>query len=77
MRRRHEATLINAQMGKLSAERYAAAVRRRAECEDGLVSILRDDVDQQVFAVPDMRITAVAILQMATGVSSWYRRPAD
>ena len=41
--------------------------------EKELRSILRDGADAGVFAIGDVGLTAMAILQMITGVIVWFR----
>jgi AcrR family transcriptional regulator len=68
-----EAAIINAQLSKLSPEHYEDAVKLRREYELILMGLVEDALASGNHAVPDVRLTVFAILQMATGVSTWYR----
>lgn len=48
------------------------ALRRRYE--DALEDILRAGEAEGSFAVPDTRVTAMALIALLTGISGWYRK---
>jgi AcrR family transcriptional regulator len=68
-----EAVIVNHHMEALDPKRYRRAVALRDAHEQHLSDIVTDGVERGVFNVPDLRVTTFAILQMATGVSAWYR----
>lgn len=51
--------------------RVIEALRKRYE--DVLEDILRDGAKAGVFAVPDTKLTTMALIGMLTGVNIWYR----
>jgi AcrR family transcriptional regulator len=61
------------ELRNLSDENFAAVEAMRRTYEDALESILRAGEAEGVFAVPDPRITTMALIAMLTGISNWYR----
>jgi hypothetical protein len=61
------------ELRSLSRERLSAILKLRTAYEKDLRAILRDGAEQGVFAVDDVGLTAMAIIQMITGVIVWFR----
>jgi AcrR family transcriptional regulator len=71
--RRHSTHVSNMELRSLSRERLSAVLKMRSAYEKELRAILRDGAEQGVFAVDDVGLTAMAIIQMTTGVIVWFR----
>lgn len=61
------------ELRNLNAENFAVIEALRRRYEDQLEAILRRGVDAGNFEVPDLRLAAMAIIAMLTGVTTWYR----
>lgn len=61
------------ELRNLSEQNFAAVETMRRAYEDVLESILRAGEEEGVFAVPDPRVTTMALIAMLTGISNWYR----
>jgi len=61
------------ELRNLSAENFLAVEALRRQYEDALESILQAGEAEGVFAVPDTRVTTMALIAMLTGISNWYR----
>ena len=71
--RRHSTHVSNMELRSLSHDRLSAVLRLRAAYEKELRRILRDGADNGDFTVGDVALTAMAIIQMMTGVIVWFR----
>ncbi len=71
--RRHSTHVSNMELRSLSHERLTHILRLRGNYEKELRQILRDGADSGAFSVEDTRLTAMAIIQMITGVIVWFR----
>ena len=71
--RRHATHVSNMELRSLSPERLTEMLRLRSSYEKELRRILRDGAEGGAFAIEDAGLTAMAIIQMATGVIVWYR----
>lgn len=71
--RRHETHVSNMELRSLSPDRLTAILRLRNAYEKELRQILRDGVASGDFDIDDTRLTAMAIIQMVTGVIVWFR----
>lgn len=71
--RRHATHVSNMELRSLSPERLTAILKLRTAYEKELRAILRDGADTGVFAIDDIGLTAMAIIQMTTGVIVWFR----
>jgi AcrR family transcriptional regulator len=71
--RRHSTHVSNMELRSLSPEKLTQVLRLRAAYEKELRAILRDGAESGVFAVDDVGLTAMAIIQMVTGVIVWFR----
>jgi len=71
--RRHSTHVSNMELRSLSHERLSAILRLRGAYEKELRRILREGAQGGVFAVGDVALTAMAIIQMMTGVIVWFR----
>lgn len=71
--RRHATHVSNMELRSLSKPRLTAILKLRADYEKELRRILREGADGGAFAVDDTGLTAMAIIQMITGVIVWFR----
>lgn len=71
--RRHSTHVNNMELRSLSHDRLTAILRMRGSYEKELRQILRDGAEAGVFTVEDVTLTAMAIIQMVTGVIVWFR----
>ena len=71
--RRHSTQLSNLELRSLSKERLSAILKLRGAYEKELRAILREGAERGVFVVDDVGLTAMAIIQMITGVIVWFR----
>ena len=71
--RRHSTHVSNMELRSLSRDRLTSALRLRASYEKELRQILRDGAEAGDFVVEDVTLTAMAIIQMITGVIVWFR----
>ncbi|KQZ12998.1 TetR family transcriptional regulator [Mesorhizobium sp. Root554] len=76
VRRRHSTHVSNMELRSLSPERLTHILKMRAAYEKELRAILRDGAEQGLFAIEDTGLTAMALIQMITGVIVWFR-PGD
>ena len=61
------------ELRNLSDENFATIEGMRRRHEDALESILCDGETEGAFAMPDTRVTTMALIAMLTGLSNWYR----
>lgn len=71
--RRHSTHVNNMELRSLSHDRLSTILRLRAGYEKELRQILREGADADLFTVEDVTLTAMAIIQMVTGVIVWFR----
>ena len=71
--RRYATHVSNLELRSLSKAKLTEILKLRMAYEKELRSILRDGTDAGVFAIGDVGLTAMAILQMITGVIVWFR----
>ena len=71
--RRHATHVSNMELRSLSRDHLSEILRLRSAYEKELRAILRDGQDAGVFAVDDVALTSMAIIQMITGVIVWFR----
>ncbi len=71
--RRHATHVSNMELRSLTHENLSAILRLRTAYEKELRQILRDGAERGVFVVDDVAMTAMAIIQMITGVIVWFR----
>src|SRR5690606_1260779 len=71
--RRTDAALVNAQLNRLSPEHSQRAVELRHAYEQELTDIVRTCLSAGGHAVPELRVTVFAILQMTAAVANWYQ----
>jgi AcrR family transcriptional regulator len=74
--RRHSTHVSNLELRSLSPERLSTILRLRNAYEKELRQILRNGADAGQFDIDDAQLTAMAIIQMITGVIVWFR-PGD
>lgn len=70
---RHSTHLSNMELRSLSSERLTAVLRLRTAYEKELRTILREGAESGVFSIDDTGLTAMALIQMLTGVIVWFR----
>lgn len=71
--RRSATHVSNMELRSLSPARLTTILKLRAAYEKELRAILRDGVEGGRFSVADTALTAMALIQMMTGVIVWFR----
>ena len=71
--RRHATHVNNMELRSLSRERLSRVLKLRNDYEKELRRILRDGADEGILTLDDPVLTAMAIIQMITGVIVWFR----
>ena len=71
--RRHSTHVSNMELRSLSRERLTSMLKLRSTYEKELRQILRNGAEDGAFAVEEPALTAMAIIQMITGVIVWFR----
>lgn len=71
--RRHSTHVSNLELRSLSPAKLTAVLRLRNSYEKELRQILREGGESGAFAIDDVGLTAMAIIQMITGVIVWFR----
>src|SRR5712691_1450797 len=71
-RRRHEAFLSHSELRSLTPANLRRVGAKRDRYEHVLRGLLTAGVRAGVFHVPDVKLTAMAILTMCTGVATWF-----
>lgn len=71
-RRRQEAFVAASELRSLSAAHRRAHVARRDRYEKVFRELLQRGAQAGVFTAPDVKVAAMAILSMGTGVASWF-----
>lgn len=61
------------ELRSLEPENFREIDALRGRYEGRLIAILRDGREAGLFSIRDDRVTAMAIIAMLTGVTSWYR----
>ena len=71
---RPEAVFISyMELRNLAPENFRVIEDMRRRYEDELEAILRMGQEEGVFAVPDTKLAALALIAMLTGPTTWYR----
>lgn len=71
--RRYATHVSNMELRSLSPDRLTQILRMRTAYEKELRSILRDGAEAGIFSIEDTGLTAMALIQMMTGVIVWFR----
>ncbi|MDX8531239.1 TetR/AcrR family transcriptional regulator [Mesorhizobium sp. VK25A] len=71
--RRHATHVSNMELRSLSHERLTQILKMRTAYEKELRTILRDGTEAGAFSIDDTGLTAMALIQMMTGVIVWFR----
>jgi len=71
--RRHATHVSNMELRALSRDNLTQILRLRTAYEKELRQILRDGSEAGTFMIDDTGLTAIAIIQMITGVIVWFR----
>ena len=71
--RRHATHVSNMELRSLSKRNLTAILKLRSAYEKELRTILREGADSGAFTIGDTALTAMAIIQMITGVIVWFR----
>ncbi|MCO5063068.1 MAG: TetR/AcrR family transcriptional regulator [Rhizobiaceae bacterium] len=71
--RRHSTHVSNMELRSLSPERLTQVLKMRNAYEKELRQILRSGAENGAFEIEDAGLTAMAIIQMLTGVIVWFR----
>lgn len=61
------------ELRNLTPENFTVIEALRQQYERHLEAILKDGHDNEEFRVPDVKLAAMAIIAMLTGVNTWYR----
>ncbi len=71
--RRHSTHVSNMELRSLSKENLTSILKMRTAYEKELRQILREGLADRSFHIDDVALTAMAIIQMITGVIVWFR----
>lgn len=71
--RRHSTHVSNMELRSLSKDNLSSILKMRTAYEKELRQILRDGAADGSLQVDDVALTAMAIIQMITGVIVWFR----
>ncbi|HVW55420.1 MAG TPA: TetR/AcrR family transcriptional regulator [Rhizobiaceae bacterium] len=71
--RRASTHVSNMELRSLSKERLSTILKMRSKYEKNLRQILRQGADAGSFRIDDVGLTAMALIQMITGVIVWFR----
>ncbi|CAM5500770.1 AcrR family transcriptional regulator [Aquamicrobium terrae] len=71
--RRHSTHVSNMELRSLSPEKLTAILKLRSAYEKELRAILREGAESGAFVIDDIGLTAMALIQMITGVIVWFR----
>ena len=72
---RPEAVFISyMELRNLSPANFASVERLRRQYEDELEAVLRAGLDEGTMHVSDTKLSAMALIAMLTGVTTWYRQ---
>ncbi len=71
--RRRSTHVSNMELRSLSHDRLSAILKLRGAYEKELRGILREGAEAGLFADDDPGLTAIAVIQMITGVIVWFR----
>jgi AcrR family transcriptional regulator len=70
--RRHEAFLSHSELRSLTLANLRRVLAKRDQYEHVLRGLLTAGVRAGVFDVPDVKLAAMAVLTMCTGVATWF-----
>jgi AcrR family transcriptional regulator len=73
LKRQKETFIASSELRGLSAERFDAIVARRDAYERLFQDLIRQGIDQGVFAAADVKVLSYAILTLCTAGASWFR----
>jgi len=71
--RRHATHVSNMELRSLSPDRLTQILKQRTAYEKELRTILREGAEAGDFNIEDTGLTAMALIQMMTGVIVWFR----
>jgi AcrR family transcriptional regulator len=71
--RRHATHVSNMELRSLSPDRLTQILKQRTAYEKELRTILREGAEAGDFSIEDTGLTAMALIQMMTGVIVWFR----
>lgn len=71
--RRHATHVSNMELRSLSRDKLSQVLKLRGAYEKELRQILREGAETDALVVDDPALTAMAIIQMLTGVIVWFR----
>ncbi|WP_264212871.1 TetR/AcrR family transcriptional regulator [Leisingera thetidis] len=61
------------ELRNLTEENFTVIESLRRDYENGVEGILKEGVEQGMFAIPDTKIATLAVIAMLNGVNTWYR----
>jgi len=70
----NETLVADTELRSLTAENYREIIKMRRRYENLFIEILREGMQQQIIKIGDVKLAALAILQMCTGVSYWFKQ---
>jgi AcrR family transcriptional regulator len=73
LKRQKETFIASSELRGLSTERFDAIVARRDAYERLFQDLIRQGIDQGVFAAADVKVLSYAILTLCTAGASWFR----
>ncbi|SEV98166.1 transcriptional regulator, TetR family [Cognatiyoonia koreensis] len=71
--RRDQVFVSYMELRNLTPENFAKVEALRRQYEDALETILKDGEAEGVFALPDTRVSTLALIALLTGITNWYR----
>jgi len=68
-----ETYVTDAEIRSLTKANYDHIVKQRRNYEKIFIQIIEEGIKQGVMVVNDIKLTSIAILQMCTGISYWFK----
>lgn len=72
--RRDQVFVSYMELRNLTSDNFSKIEAMRREYEDLLEGILKDGEAEGCFALPDTRVTTLALIALLTGITNWYRK---
>ena len=69
----NETFVADTEIRALSKRNYRRIVRKRKSYENIFIEILKESIENGIMGLENVKLSAIAILQMCTGVSYWFR----
>jgi len=68
-----ETAVTDSELHSLEGENYQTIVTKRDIYEKLFLRILTEGIEQKLFKLENVKLTCIALLQMCTGVSYWFK----